>query len=147
MINPPFCYLTCAIHLIMIANLSVIIRLQVRNNEAFSGVMFVKNKYDTCRVEVTESESATLLIGLPSNFGAKLVNGEETSSTMTSSTTDEETTAGNKLSKPVGDLRIKRQASDLQRDCGIQDMVCLQNVRWNIYNDELGWDEINGRTH
>uniref|UniRef100_A0A914RF31 GOLD domain-containing protein n=1 Tax=Parascaris equorum TaxID=6256 RepID=A0A914RF31_PAREQ len=32
----------------------------VKNNEAFSGVMFVKNKYDTCRVEVSNSDSATL---------------------------------------------------------------------------------------
>ncbi|TKR93560.1 hypothetical protein L596_007987 [Steinernema carpocapsae] len=47
------------------------IKVQVKNQEAFTGVMFVKNKYDTCRVEVSNSDSATLVLGLPANFGMK----------------------------------------------------------------------------
>uniref|UniRef100_A0A915CUF9 Apple domain-containing protein n=1 Tax=Ditylenchus dipsaci TaxID=166011 RepID=A0A915CUF9_9BILA len=53
------------------------IKVQIKNEEPFSGVVFVKNKYDTCRVEVGGSDSATLVLGLPANFGMKpiLLNG------------------------------------------------------------------------
>ncbi|VDK88808.1 unnamed protein product [Litomosoides sigmodontis] len=85
------------------------IKVQVRNTEAFSGVMFVKNKYETCRVEVTDSESATLVIGLPPNFGSKMVVNENQ---------PDDQKGGDKLAE----LRVRRQAVELQRDCGVQDM-------------------------
>uniref|UniRef100_A0A158Q7Z5 PAN domain protein n=1 Tax=Elaeophora elaphi TaxID=1147741 RepID=A0A158Q7Z5_9BILA len=96
------------------------IKVQVRNREAFSGVMFVKNKYETCRVEVTDSESATLVIGLPPNFGSKMVSNEKVSTDQTG--TQQAVSENDKLDKPLDELRIRRQAVDLQRDCGIQDM-------------------------
>ncbi|OZC08932.1 hypothetical protein X798_04019 [Onchocerca flexuosa] len=91
------------------------IKVQVRNTEAFSGVIFVKNKYETCRVEVANSESATLVIGLPSDFGSKMVADR-------ANIPQQPKTSSDKVSKPTDELRIRRQASELQRDCGIQDM-------------------------
>lgn len=47
-------------------------QVQIKNDVPFSGVVFVKNKYDSCRIEVaTASQTATLHMGLPSNFGMK----------------------------------------------------------------------------
>ncbi|KAM3721511.1 Uncharacterized protein ACO02O_09298 [Dirofilaria immitis] len=96
------------------------IKVQVKNAEAFSGVMFVKNKYETCRVEVTDSESATLVIGLPPNFGSKMVANERV--VAEKANIQQVTILGDKTSKPTDELRTRRQALELQRDCGIQDM-------------------------
>lgn len=94
----------------------------MKNTEAFTGVIFVKNRYETCRVEVTDSESATLVIGLPPNFGSKMVTDQRV--TVASQANAQQTVAeGDKLGKPTDELRIKRQIPELQRDCGIQDMV------------------------
>lgn len=47
-------------------------QIQIKNNVPFSGVVFAKNKYDSCRIEVaTASQTATLHMGLPTNFGMK----------------------------------------------------------------------------
>lgn len=94
----------------------------MRNTEPFSGVVFVKNKYETCRVEVANSESATLVIGLPSNFGSKMVADEKVA-TNRANIPKQTKTSGDKVGKPTDELRIRRQAPELQRDCGIQDMV------------------------
>jgi len=37
-------------------------------------VVFVKNKYDSCRVEVEAKDSVTLVLGLPANFGMKPIS-------------------------------------------------------------------------
>lgn len=92
--------------------------------------MFVKNKYETCRVEVTDSESATLVIGLPPNFGSKMVTSEK----IASDSAEQAITGSDKLDKPLDELRIRRQAVELQRDCGIQDMVC---IKCNLFNKLL----------
>ena len=39
--------------------------------------MFVKNKFDTCRVEVANSNSATLVLGLPKDFGMRPITLDE----------------------------------------------------------------------
>lgn len=49
----------------------------MNNEEQFSGVMFVKNKFDTCRVEVANSNSATLVLGLPKDFGMRPITLDE----------------------------------------------------------------------
>ncbi|CAI4221215.1 unnamed protein product [Auanema sp. JU1783] len=95
------------------------IKVQVNNGEHFSGVIFVKNKYDTCRVEVANSNSATLNLGLPKDFGMKpiaLAEGEE-------STT--EVSAKAELVKEGGELEeFKRHRRQVEsRDCGIVDML------------------------
>lgn len=87
--------------------------------------MFVKNKYETCRVEVTDSESATLVIGLPPNFGSKIVTNEKVATDQPES--QKGITGGDNLDE----LRVRRQAVELQRDCGVQDMVCC---KCNLYN-------------
>ncbi|VDN03622.1 unnamed protein product [Thelazia callipaeda] len=97
------------------------IKVQVKNNEAFSGAMFAKNKYETCRVEVSDSESATLVIGLPPNFGAVL-QVEEIDDGTEKIPIEQGSSIINKLNKPSNELRVKRQPAELQRDCGIQDM-------------------------
>lgn len=93
--------------------------------------MFVKNKYETCRVEVTDSESATLVIGLPPNFGSKMVADERVVADRVN--IQQAITEGDKLGKPADELRIRRQAVELQRDCGIQDMVCLLHCLGNTF--------------
>ncbi|CAD5206096.1 unnamed protein product [Bursaphelenchus okinawaensis] len=104
------------------------IKVQIKNDKPFSGVVFVKNKYDTCRVEIGESDSATLVLGLPHDFGMKPI-------LLNALATDEEKAAELKLTKEKladneestsahgelagNEIRRKRQAT---RDCGIQDM-------------------------
>ncbi|CAD5208767.1 unnamed protein product [Bursaphelenchus xylophilus] len=103
------------------------IKVQIKNDKPFSGVVFVKNKYDTCRVEIGESDSATLVLGLPHDFGMKPI-------LLNALATDEEKQAELKLTKEKladneqhreegqlagNEIRRKRQAT---RDCGIQDM-------------------------
>ncbi|KAK0425130.1 hypothetical protein QR680_009048 [Steinernema hermaphroditum] len=86
------------------------IKVQVKNPEAFTGVMFVKNKYDSCRVEVSNSDSATLVLGLPANFGMKpIVLGGAAP----------EAAEVQKPEKPAEELRRRRET---ERDCGLQDM-------------------------
>lgn len=92
----------------------------MKNNEAFSGVMFVKNKYDTCRVEVSNSDSATLLLGLPADFGMKIYTQEPESRASAGSLKEE---SEEKIEKIESELRARRQADDASRDCGLQDMV------------------------
>uniref|UniRef100_A0A9J2P8T1 ZP domain-containing protein n=1 Tax=Ascaris lumbricoides TaxID=6252 RepID=A0A9J2P8T1_ASCLU len=96
------------------------IKVQVKNNEAFSGVMFVKNKYDTCRVEVSNSDSATLLLGLPADFGMKIYTQEPESRASAGSLKEE---SEEKIEKIESELRARRQADDASRDCGLQDML------------------------
>lgn len=50
------------------------ISVQIKHTQPFSGVVFVKNKYDTCRVEVEAKDSVTLVLGLPANFGMKPIS-------------------------------------------------------------------------
>uniref|UniRef100_A0A1I8A5G4 ZP domain-containing protein n=1 Tax=Steinernema glaseri TaxID=37863 RepID=A0A1I8A5G4_9BILA len=92
------------------------IKVQVKNPEAFTGVMFVKNKYDSCRVEVSNSDSATLVLGLPANFGMKpiVLGAEEKSGDKTA-----EDKSVEKQEKPAEELRRRRET---ERDCGLQDM-------------------------
>lgn len=73
----------------------------------------MKNKYDTCRVEVSDSDSAVLVLGLPPDFGARMVETEVVEAK--NKTVKEE--------KPVEDLRSKRQLEETTHDCGIVDMV------------------------
>uniref|UniRef100_A0A0K0EZ99 No mechanoreceptor potential A (inferred by orthology to a D. melanogaster protein) n=1 Tax=Strongyloides venezuelensis TaxID=75913 RepID=A0A0K0EZ99_STRVS len=47
------------------------IKVQIKSPQSFTGVIFVKNHYETCRVEVSASDSATLELGLPASFGMK----------------------------------------------------------------------------
>ena len=90
----------------------------------------MKNKYDTCRVEVADSDSATLVLGLPPDFGTRMVTID------TSATTEpapENGKAGaKKEEKPIVDLRQRRQSShdlhETSHDCGITDMVRLRNL-------------------
>jgi len=91
------------------------IKVQIKNNEPFTGVMFVKNRYDTCRVEVQNSDSATLVLGLPSNFGMKpiVLNGAETPDAKL------EVQAEDHEELSTNELRRRREA---QRECGLIDM-------------------------
>jgi hypothetical protein len=57
-----------------IINLIIFPHLQIKHSEPFSGIVFVKNKYDTCRVEVEAKDSVTLVLGLPANFGMKPIS-------------------------------------------------------------------------
>ncbi|KJH51707.1 PAN domain protein [Dictyocaulus viviparus] len=50
------------------------IKVQVNHDSSFNGVIFVKNKYDSCRVEVANSKSATLVLGLPKDFGMRPIS-------------------------------------------------------------------------
>lgn len=47
------------------------ISVQIKHIEPFSGVMFVKNKYDTCRVEVGRDKA------IGGGGGRKLIGGEK----------------------------------------------------------------------
>ena len=91
------------------------IKVQVENAESFSGVMFVKNKFDTCRVEVANSPQATLVLGLPKDFGMRPITLEEEK---------KETEKGEKselVKEQLEDFRHKRQIES--RDCGLIDML------------------------
>ena len=91
------------------------IKVQVDNAEAFSGVVFVKNKFDTCRVEVTNSPSATLVLGLPKDFGMRPITLEEEK---------KEGEKGEKtelVKEQLEDFRHKRQVES--RDCGLVDLL------------------------
>uniref|UniRef100_A0A0N4ZNC4 Apple domain-containing protein n=1 Tax=Parastrongyloides trichosuri TaxID=131310 RepID=A0A0N4ZNC4_PARTI len=47
------------------------IKVQIKSPQSFTGVIFVKNHYESCRVEVKNSDAATLELGLPASFGMK----------------------------------------------------------------------------
>lgn len=94
----------------------------------------MKNKYDTCRVEVGGSDSATLVLGLPANFGMKpiLLNGANSKglSTASASAKIETPAGGASIGKSEGsegheaqlsanEIRRRRQT---ERDCGLIDM-------------------------
>jgi hypothetical protein len=103
------------------------IKVQIKNNEPFTGVIFVKNRYDTCRVEVENSDSATLVLGLPSNFGMKpiVLNGAETGENkqakleIQSADNDKASEGGEHDNLSTNEVRRRREA---QRECGLIDM-------------------------
>uniref|UniRef100_A0A914XJN3 PAN domain-containing protein n=1 Tax=Plectus sambesii TaxID=2011161 RepID=A0A914XJN3_9BILA len=45
-------------------------QLQVNNGAPFTGAVFVKNKYDTCRVEVKDQATAQLSLGFPKGLNS-----------------------------------------------------------------------------
>jgi hypothetical protein len=79
--------------------------------------MFVKNKYDTCRVEVTKSDSATLVLGLPGNFGMKPIslNSQPNPQKKGPVLASPKTSGGTEKNE----IRRRRQS---ERDCGLVDM-------------------------
>ncbi|KAI3420261.1 hypothetical protein GPALN_003577 [Globodera pallida] len=123
------------------------ISVQVKHSEPFSGVMFVKNKYDTCRVEVEAKDSVTLVLGLPANFGMKPItltspegnshrrpkaHSQKSLSADRNNGTSLERTGGGEevLESTLVELdeqqrqkhKNKRHRRQSQRDCGLVDM-------------------------
>ncbi|KAK6730984.1 hypothetical protein RB195_007449 [Necator americanus] len=96
------------------------IKVQVNNGASFSGVIFVKNKYDTCRVEVANSNSATLVLGLPKDFGMRPITLDDMEDGTTAAPS-EKSTEKLELIKDEQDFRHKRQVES--RDCGLVDML------------------------
>lgn len=124
----------------------ILLKFKIKNSEPFNGVVFVKNKYETCRVEVEKSDSATLVLGLPRNFGMKpiLLNGDSSNTKVkTSSKVEVGGENGNNQARisSGGDHGVSanevRQRRQSERDCGLQDMVIifkrLINSLKNIY--------------
>ncbi|PAV81635.1 hypothetical protein WR25_17484 isoform H [Diploscapter pachys] len=107
------------------------IKVQVNNEEQFSGVMFVKNKFDTCRVEVANSNSATLVLGLPKDFGMRPITLDEMEEENHKKENEKEkkdpngkTSEKAELVKDVihpDDFRQKREADS--KDCGLVDLL------------------------
>uniref|UniRef100_A0AC34QZT2 Uncharacterized protein n=1 Tax=Panagrolaimus sp. JU765 TaxID=591449 RepID=A0AC34QZT2_9BILA len=96
------------------------IKVQVKNGVPFTGVIFVKNRYDTCRVEVENSDSATLVLGLPANFGMKpivLNAGGEKDAKLEILPAEAKANETDGLS--TNEVRRRREA---QRECGLIDM-------------------------
>lgn len=107
--------------------------------------MFVKNKYDSCRVEVSNSDSATLVhnsdligftplpfvsaytalkvLGLPSNFGMKPIslNAQPGVPKKKSVAKDEATLAFQPKSIQDQNL-LRRHKRVAERDCGLVDI-------------------------
>lgn len=80
-------------------------------------------------MEIEKSDSATLVLGLPHNFGMKpiLLNGGDSSSKVKASSKIEasgnnEAHAQTDHGVSANEIRRRRQA---ERDCGLQDMVKL----------------------
>lgn len=109
----------------------------MKHDTPFTGVVFVKNKYDTCRVEVKDSDSVVLVLGFPPDFGSKLVkltSDDETSSSKVttdkksvSNGVDDDTTNEFKVHKrqtTFGDDQLATPRSSV-RDCGLVDLVRL----------------------
>ncbi|UMM11457.1 hypothetical protein L5515_000736 [Caenorhabditis briggsae] len=97
------------------------IKVQINNGEPFSGVIFVKNKFDTCRVEVANSNAATLVLGLPKDFGMRpisLDNLDDNETGKNKTKKGEETP----LKEEIEEFRQKRQAAEF-RDCGLVDLL------------------------
>ncbi|KAI6242498.1 hypothetical protein M3Y99_00216100 [Aphelenchoides fujianensis] len=105
-------------------------KVQVKNNQPFSGVMFVKNKYDTCRVEVTSSDTAILPMGLPANFGMKPIvlnanaTPDEKLAELAAAKSREEGAEHGDVE--ANEIRRRRQVLS-ERDCGLVDMVRSNN--------------------
>uniref|UniRef100_A0A0K0CUG2 PAN domain protein n=1 Tax=Angiostrongylus cantonensis TaxID=6313 RepID=A0A0K0CUG2_ANGCA len=95
------------------------IRVQVNHDSPFNGVFFAKNKYDTCRVEVANSKSAVLVLGLPKDFGMRPITLDGIDELSTDSLKN---SAKAELIKDEHDeFRHKRQVDS--RDCGLVDML------------------------
>ncbi|CAI5440355.1 unnamed protein product [Caenorhabditis angaria] len=93
------------------------IKVQINNGEPFSGVIFVKNKFDTCRVEVANSNAATLVLGLPKDFGMRPINLDDNE---TKNNTNSKETP---LKEEIEEFRrLKRQSAEF-RDCGLIDLL------------------------
>uniref|UniRef100_A0A7I4XSG9 PAN-1 domain containing protein n=1 Tax=Haemonchus contortus TaxID=6289 RepID=A0A7I4XSG9_HAECO len=97
------------------------IKVQVNNGASFSAVLFVKNKYDTCRVEVANSNSATLVLGLPRDFGMRPISLEGLEET-TSKPDGKRNEKAERVKDEREEFRQKRQAAE-SRDCGLIDML------------------------
>ncbi|KAL3125932.1 hypothetical protein niasHT_009461 [Heterodera trifolii] len=119
------------------------ISVQIKHSEPFSGVMFVKNKYDTCRVEVEAKDSVTLVLGLPANFGMKPItltspegishrrpkahsqtahSVDKTNGTSLEGTEQLESIPMEVEEKHRKKHKNRRQRRQSQRDCGLVDM-------------------------
>uniref|UniRef100_A0A1I8BYM1 PAN domain protein n=1 Tax=Meloidogyne hapla TaxID=6305 RepID=A0A1I8BYM1_MELHA len=117
------------------------ISVQIKHSSQFSGVVFVRNKYDTCRVEVEGKDSVVLVLGLPANFGMKpiaLINPQkhgkgnkthgdnllsiEGSKKQNEGSSNENIHEINSLNQKQTNVDLKRSRRQLQRDCGLQDM-------------------------
>lgn len=89
-------------------------------------MVFAKNKYDTCRVEVEFSDSATLVLGLPTNFGMKpIVLNAAASVEVEPEGAEEKAAVQSALEEPeasvsANEIRRRREAA---RECGLIDMV------------------------
>lgn len=90
------------------------IKVQIKSPQSFTGVIFVKNHYETCRVEVSNSDAATLELGLPASFGMKPVTLSATSSDSTSS----QNITSNSGHKVVGRARRDTQ----EKSCGLTEI-------------------------
>ncbi|KAI6210434.1 hypothetical protein M3Y96_00327600 [Aphelenchoides besseyi] len=86
-------------------------KVQIKNQQPFSGVVFVKNKFDSCRVEISGSDSATIVMGLPPDFGMKpiVLNGSP----------DAEKEKPENLD--TNEIRRRRQITP-PKDCGLTDI-------------------------
>lgn len=110
----------------------------------FSGVIFAKNNFDTCRVEISGSDTATLVLGLPANFGTNMVTKSAEESTEATATQVEVSADNIKLEKPESELRLRRQIDEQVRNCGIQDMVrpllysCSAQLVWILLITSFG---------
>ncbi|VDM57639.1 unnamed protein product [Angiostrongylus costaricensis] len=95
------------------------IRVQVNHDSSFNGVIFVKNKYDTCRVEVANSKSAILVLGLPKDFGMRPITLDGIDEMTTDSVKN--SAKAELIKDEHEEFRHKRQADS--RDCGLIDML------------------------
>ncbi|VDO67327.1 unnamed protein product [Heligmosomoides polygyrus] len=116
-IGPPVSIPADAIH--TICNYEGI-KVQINNGGPFSGVIFVKNKYDSCRVEVANSNSATLVLGLPKDFGMRPISLDGIEETT--SNPGEKHAKAEIVKDEHEDFRHKRQAGEI-RDCGLIDLL------------------------
>ncbi|CAB3407396.1 unnamed protein product [Caenorhabditis bovis] len=103
------------------------IKVQINNGEPFSGVIFVKNKFDTCRVEVANSNAATLVLGLPKDFGMRpitLDNVDDNEAKKAKSDGNIEDIGVEHQKEALEEFRRrqKRQAPEF-RDCGLVDLL------------------------
>nr|CAD2172337.1 unnamed protein product [Meloidogyne enterolobii] len=112
------------------------ISVQIKHSSPFSGVVFVRNKYDTCRVEVEGKDSVVLVLGLPANFGMKpiaLINSQKHGKgnkthgdTLLSIEGSKKQIEGGSSTEDIHLINsqkdLKRSRRQLQRDCGLQDM-------------------------
>ncbi|CAJ0574391.1 unnamed protein product, partial [Mesorhabditis spiculigera] len=101
------------------------IKVQIKHTDKFSGVIFVKNKYDTCRVEVAAQPTATLTLGLPKDFGMKPITLEEMEEEEKEAKEGKDAKAElvkEDTPKPDDELRRVRRQLEQGRECGIADL-------------------------